>query len=132
MAVGASALKKMMTSKDANSVGQKDTTKTKEAASAPKKKTTSEPKTKKEVYVAADATYNNLDNNNVPSAKAAKQAAIYARRAAGQHGRSYSIKEDSSGGLKKKNLHPIRSLLLRRRKLRKSLPQRRRRRRIRK
>ena len=110
-AAGASAPKKMTTSKDANSMGQKTPTNKRKSAghakiSAPKMKKTSKVKTTKEVYVnvvlAALATYNDLDYNNVQSAAhAAKQADIDAYQVA-FHVKDYSMEEDSSGALKKK------------------------------
>lgn len=59
------------------------------------------------VAVAAVATYNNSDYDNVPSAaQAAKQADINIRRAV-LYGKNYFIKEDSSGAPRKKTFpHP--------------------------
>ena len=106
-AAGESAPKKKMTSKDENSMGQKDPAKSKVAGyaktSAPKKKQTSKEKISKEVSVGvaltALKTNKDSDYNNVPSAaQSAKQANIEVRRAASTV-KDYS---DLSGALKKK------------------------------
>ena len=121
---GESASKKIMTSKDANLVGQKNTTKTKAArhtkTSAPKKKTTSKRKTTNEVSVAAVTTYNNF--NNVPSAaQATKQASINARQAALDR-KDYSVEENSSGPKKKTSLSYLKSSLKKKKTCTKSTP----------
>ena len=83
-AAGASAPKKMMTSKDANSTGTSSN-----AVSHAKKSTVC-------VTVTAVATYNVSNYDNMPpAAQAAKQADIEARRGA-LNAKDYAVKEDLS------------------------------------